>query len=1178
MKIKLFTISAFLSLVIIANAQPGNQYVNHAPLRGDGMQLTENKGQVVDMNGQLRPDILYTGDGGGAKVYLRKGGFSYVFTKTDGLKNFEPSIDKKEFLRTTYKNPSSTIQQSGNTTIQFHRIDVDFENSNVNVSSLNEGRVEGYTNYYYGHCHDGILNVNSYNEVTLENIYDNINVKYYGNKERGLKYDIVVKPGGNPNDIKLKYSGAESITLENSTLKLESSLGTITEYMPRVYQNINGKIVDIKTEYILDGTTVAFKIHKYNLQLPLVIDPAANWVTYYGGTSSEQANSITTDPIGNIIFTGITTSINFPISAGSFQSVAPTNLDAFLVKMDADGNRIFATYLGGTKAETGYGIATDNSGNILVTGKTWSKDLPVGSTGGNVVHQSLWGGGATANNDAFLFKFDPTGARIWGTYYGGTGEDFGYDVCVDKNTNEIYLYGQAYSTNAISTSGSFQQAKASGLSDVFVAKFNANGTRSWASYIGGSGMEDCGGIDCDPLGNVYIGGYTSSANFPTSIGAHQSIKPPVWVTSFVFKFSSTGNRLWATYYGGNVGEYGEAIACDLLGNVILAGSTSSTIGMSTAGVCQTNQRCSNGNAFIVKFNSAGVRQWGTYFGGSKGVPGVAGGEEVSGLACDANNNIVVAGDTYSIDLPVSSCAVQKILIGSEDQFIATFSPSGVCICSDYLGQGGPTSMDNETWPGAGGCIAVSGVSVYLAASTYCNYPVTSGAYQAACGGSSDCAIAKICLTKCGVTTIPINFTNNTNVCEGNTVGYTLNVSSCDSAETTYQWTLNGATPSTSTEQNPTVTYLTPGTYFTKVVVSTPCGTDSLTKNSAITVDPLPSVNIGNLSTCIGQSTTISATANGGTPIYSYAWNNGSTGSTIIIFPTVTSVYSVSVTDANGCIGAASNNIMVNPLPEINFSQNDSEGCAPVCISFTPQSNPPAVLAKWTFGDSTNSNTLNPSHCYVIPGSYPVALTITDINGCTASVNKPNAVQVYSQPLAAFIINPSGVVPQNSVINFTDTSLGIINSWQWSFGNVNKSSSSQQSPNFNYQDTGTYRIQLIITNVYGCSDTVYKIITIDEEIDGEPTLYIANTFTPNGDGKNDMFLPFNTGISSSKYLFSIFDRWGSLIFETNDPSQGWNGRANGGKNIAQEDTYVWKLEYTNLMGAKKSLLGSVNIIR
>ncbi|MBI2268807.1 MAG: SBBP repeat-containing protein [Bacteroidetes bacterium] len=903
-------------------------HTNAQSLKGNDLFFTENKGQIADMEQHFCSDVLFRGETAGADVYIRKAGFSFVLSNANEIMHeIDEQAEAKEQTGLITEEEEQEFKQAlyEKQIIKLHRIDIDFVNANLNARTETAERIEGYTNYYLSQCPQGITRVNSYNEVTVKNIYKNIDVKYYGSaslnaggsRAKGLKYDIIINPGGNPDDIKLKYRGTGGLTINPSAgpggeLRIKNSVHEITEQLPKIYQNINGKIIDIKSEYRLEQLSnsdviVHFSFSTFNPSFALVVDP---WVTYYGGNNTEMTGSVTTDNLGNVLFTGQTYSANFPRSPGAHQTVMGACLnDAFVVKMNSSGVRLWATFYGGSGCEWGTGIATDNLNNVLVSGYTFSTNAIAGATAGNVVHQSTYA--AVAGNDAFLVKFDPGGIRLWGTYYGGTDEDKGYDVSTDGSN--VYLYGNTKSTTAISTGGSFQPAINSGFcggslqSDIFVVKFASNGARVWGTYVGSSCGELCGGITCDLNGDIYIGGRTNGVNFPVSPGAFLTTAPIS--RGYLFKFNPTGARLWATYYSGMI----QCVATDGLGNVVAGGLTSTPAGgtpspIATSGAFQTTLVNSPGgwdyDIFVVKFNSIGQRLWGTYLGGGATATSIND-ENCTGIACDANNNVIVSGDTYSIDFPVTSCAYQTTFKGSEDQFITTFDPNGTLICSGYMGLTCTNNANNESVFGdvLGGSIAIDGCSVYMVVMTACGYPVTAGAYQTTCDGSYDIALAKLNINTCGGNAGNLDFNaSQTSFCAGQAVNYTSINPVCNSSGSAYSWSFPGGTPNTSTTQNPIgIVYNTPGTYDVKLYTS--C--DSLKKIAYITVNSCVTCNLAGqftkgTSNCAGCGCKqwIMINAIGGTSPYSYSWPDGYVNRyKNHLCP---GNYIVNITDKNGC--------------------------------------------------------------------------------------------------------------------------------------------------------------------------------------------------------------------------------------------------------------------------------------
>lgn len=310
------------------------------------------------------------------------------------------------------------------------------------------------------------------------------------------------------------------------------------------------------------------------------------WGTYYGANPLDGYYAVSVSPDGNIYLAG-TTWIETGISSGGFQnSYGGGFSDAFLVKFDADGNRIWATYYGGNQDDNGFNVATDAFGNVYLTGNTPS----VSGIASGGFQNTIAGG-----YDAFLVKFDAGGNRLWATYYGGSSVDQGIALSADINNN-VYMTGSTYSSTGIS-SGDFQDTFAGGF-DVFLAKFNANGNRIWATYYGGANNDESESVYTDTLGNVYLAGDSYSPSGIASQGFQNNLAG--MENEFVAKFDSTGHRLCATYYGQNHDESGH-VAVDMSGNVYLTGQTNSASGIAFNGF----QNTLNGtyDAYLVKFST-----------------------------------------------------------------------------------------------------------------------------------------------------------------------------------------------------------------------------------------------------------------------------------------------------------------------------------------------------------------------------------------------------------------------------------------------------------------------------------------------------------------------------------------------------------------------------------------------
>ncbi len=326
--------------------------------------------------------------------------------------------------------------------------------------------------------------------------------------------------------------------------------------------------------------------------------------------------------------------------------------------------------------------------------------------------------------------------------------------------------------------------------------------------------------------------------------------------------------------------------------------------------------------------------------------------------------------------------------------------------------------------------------------------------------------------------------------------------------------------------------------------------------------------------CAGSTTSINATANGATPGYIYNWNNGLMGATINFIPLYSSIYTVTITDAKGCTAVAQSSVTVLGLPVIDFTTDVTNGCGPLCINLSSGNNPAIVQCHWNFGDNTTSNNCGTvNHCFANPGSYNISLTSKDVNGCSSSITKNNFITVHPNPIAAFTATPKETSILNPNIYFKNNSVGAT-SWQWDFGDVNNNTSTTQNTSYTYADTGYYVVILEISNEFGCKSITGDYVRILPDV----AVYIPNSFTPNSDGTNDLFNPMGVGIDGEKYELIIYDRWGSLIFQSNNPAKGWDGIVMGGSEAAQQDTYVWKIRFDDILGQKKRYTGHVNLIK
>jgi gliding motility-associated-like protein len=416
---------------------------------------------------------------------------------------------------------------------------------------------------------------------------------------------------------------------------------------------------------------------------------------------------------------------------------------------------------------------------------------------------------------------------------------------------------------------------------------------------------------------------------------------------------------------------------------------------------------------------------------------------------------------------------------------------------------------------------------------------------------------------------------------------------CIGACTTIIPTGSGGSPGYTYTYNQAGTVLASGTVC-PVVTSTytvNCADSHgcATAPAQVTVTVYPPVEVvaaGGKQICPGASALLNATSslgNGGPYTYSWTPSAGLDNPTLAnpkATPTASpTTYTAIVTD--GCtLDSAIVTITLFPAPVVSFTSKDTVKCAPVCVNFTGTSTPTCLTGSWNFGDNSPlSNTCNTAtHCYNQAGNYTVTYSIVDADGCPGTASVVNFINALPVPEANFSASPQPATILNPQIFFTDQStssaVDTVNAWAWSFGDFTGATSSIRNPNYTYPDTGCFPVQLIVTGLNGCKDTVVHPVCIQPYF----TFYAPNTFTPNGDGLNDTWSPNGIGIDPNNYHLMMFDRWGNLMWETHTWLEGWDGKANGGAKIAQIDTYVWKVDLNDVFQNKHHYIGHCNIIK
>jgi gliding motility-associated-like protein len=436
----------------------------------------------------------------------------------------------------------------------------------------------------------------------------------------------------------------------------------------------------------------------------------------------------------------------------------------------------------------------------------------------------------------------------------------------------------------------------------------------------------------------------------------------------------------------------------------------------------------------------------------------------------------------------------------------------------------------------------------------------AGLYTVTVTDANGCSqIDTISITASGAPTVVTSI--GTIMCNGGNT--TATATPTGNGPFTYAWS-----PSAQTTQ--TATNLTSGTYTVTVTDVNGCSVQTIVIVSQPAALQLASTNVTNTS-CGNNNGSATVSASGGTGNYTYNWQP-SGGNSSSASGLSAGTYTVTVTDANGCTSISTLTIMPSAGPNPAFVVQPATACDSVCITLNATQS--GMNYSWTFSNGNSSTQQNPSVCFYQPGTYNATLIVTDNNGCTATSSQNTIATVVTPPSADFTADPNSTTITDATINFTDNSNGAL-TWLWNFGDPANSTSNQQNPTFTYVDTGYYCITLSVTNQAGCTDT--SVICID--VKGEFTFFAPNAFTPNSDGKNNTWEPKGVGVDPATYELFIFDRWGNMIWKTNQWGQGWDGKANGGSEVVQQDVYVWKCNFRSTIdGSKRSYVGHISVVK
>jgi gliding motility-associated-like protein len=1184
------------------------------------VSVTYGQLQFIENKGQWNSNVNYKAEIANGAFFTERNGFTVL--------QHHPQDLEELTLRThghAHGSESKTTTAARSTpvnkdfTLRSHAYKVNFLNASTKAVALVPDKpVASYNNYFLGNDKSKWQgNCKIFQAITYQNIYPNIDVRYYSDAGT-LKYDIIVRPGGNVNDIALKYEGVDKLSIKNKELVIGTSVGEVKELSPYTYQVQQGARKTLECKYVLTENIVRFKLGEYLPNETIVIDPTLIFASFTGSSTDNWGYTATPGPDGSFFAGGISFGSGYPVTVGAFDQTFNGGVDEdsngpydiAIIKLSPDGvNRVYATYIGGSGNEQPHSMICDAGGNLVIAGRSNSANYPklipeIGIGGGydivvskfNAAGTALLGsiemGGDKDDGVNIRKKFDtPDGAETTRRNYG---DDARSEVILDGGGN-IMVASCTQSTNFPTAGTGIQPGFGGGKQDGVILKFNSNlSGLIFSTYFGGSGSDACFVLSINPLtSNVYVAGGTSSVDLPgNKSGVLYGTFQQGEVDGFVTQIDPAGAGIIRTTYMGTPGNdlvYG--IQFDKFGFPYITGT-------STGAWPVLNATFSNPNAkqFISKLRAdlSGF-VYSTVFGTGAAVPNIS----ITAFLVDRCQNVYVSGwggkfnndrgypNAGTNGLPVTADAIQSTTDGNDFYFFVLEKNAVSQLFGSFYGQRG--GFDDHV-DGGTSRFDANGI-IYEAICANCGgrstpaviFPTTPGVW-APRNGSNNCneAAVKIEMNFGGVGAsikTTINGVVDTIGCVPLTVTFTDTLAKGKR----YIWNFGDNTPDVDQTSN-TVnhTYTSVGTFRVRLVAI-----DSATCNISDTA--YASVRVGNnvvtpdfvavkIGGCQSLTFQFQNTTTAVLPTYSptsFLWDYGdnTTPQRAGFGPTThtyaapgTYIVRLLIDDSTFCNApdSAVKTVRLAVNVRAEFTTPD-KGCVPYLAQFTNTSQG-GLEFEWDFGDGGTSTDVNPTHLYTSIGNYVVRLTAIDTTTCNRRDTYSFTVSVLALPQAGFSFSPNPA-EQNKPASFNNFSSGAI-TYVWDFGDG--STSTLANPTHQFAATGTYNVCLLATNVAGCTDTY----CLDVPAIVLPVLDVPKAFTPGRFGVNGIIKVVGFGIG--KMDWRIYNRWGQRIFSSSNQADGWDGTFKGTLQPMDVYTYTLDVEFTD--GKKLRKTGDISLLR
>lgn len=949
-------------------------------------------------------------------------------------------------------------------------------------------------------------NVEAAGEVKLT--WENGRTHRYHSSGNVFKYDMILPPATDRPSVVAEISGAEEIRVSSGLLEIRTSVGTLRETVPLVYQEINGhrREVSASWELIAPGR-VGLRLGDYDLSQPLVIDPVVVFSTYSKSAADNFGYSATYDDSGHVYGGGIAFGIGYPTATGAQMTFAGGAFDVAITKFTPDGvGQVFSTYLGGSGNEQPHSMVVAPNGELVVFGATSSANFPVTPT----AYDTTFNGGTPTTpefltfnpgSDIFITRFSPSGSALSGsTFLGGSGND-GLNEMVNYNYGDAsrgeviigpggeVLIASATSSADFPVTAGAAQTLYGGSQDGVITSFNSTLTqRNWATFWGGANAEALNSL-CANANGVYAAGYTESPGLPAGPGVYETAHSGGRDGTVIQVSLADGAWLRATYNGTSSTDANFLITSDYDGDVYLFGQSKGVYGTNAAlwGV-------SNSTQFVQKLTpTLSSTSYVTEFGnGSKASFNLA----PTALMVDQCKNVYLSGwgglvnyEGSTFGLPITPDAYKSSTDGSDFYFLVLDATWDHLIYATFFGGAGAEHVDGGTSRFSPEGLIYQGVCAGCGGNS--NFPAFPPNVWSTTNASTNCNMA----------VMKIDFETDEVVAaaalveDSSCVPFTAQFVNTSFNADSYWWDFGNG--NTGTGPSPQPVYTLPGTYqITLVAIDSGCGLVDTTTLELSLYDPDLDAQM--------------------------------------------------VLAHDPCNGS-------------------------LLLTYQALSGNGSVF--WDFGDGNTSTTVSGTHLYASEGDYVVVLTRAD-SLCGVTDSTSGLISFHTQSSNADFVVEYEPCLDPFRVDLVYTGSGYDQQF-WDFGDGTQGTGNPV--NHVFSAPGKYVLQMTVTDTLcGTSEVVEKEVIVS---DGSGAgIEVPNVFTPNGDGSNDQFRPIGINPYSTygKYHLKVFNRWGTEIFVSSEPEAGWNG--DWDRSPLPEGVYFWVLRFENACGTAYQNEGFVHLMR